>query len=119
MVNMPKKTKYRMRAHINPLGNVNFPFPKTPTWVDWSIHFPQAYGIPDNNGDKKNNNTTKFPITYDKDLKDTPLFQFATLEEMERKQVKILDIGCGYGGLLYSLAKLEQFDSKLMLGMEI
>ena len=108
-----------MRAHINPLGNVNFPVPQSPTWVDWSIHFPAAYGIPDNNGDKKFNNTNKYPLTYEKDLADTPNFQFETLEEKERKQVKVLDIGCGYGGLLYALANLDEFKDKLMLGMEI
>ena len=33
--------------------------------------------------------------------------------------MKLLDIGCGYGGLLYALSELEEFQEKLMLGMEI
>ena len=30
-----------------------------------------------------------------------------------------MDIGCGYGGLLYSLSELDEYKDKLMLGMEI
>jgi tRNA (guanine-N7-)-methyltransferase len=37
--------------------------------------------------------------------------------EAEVKQVEIVDIGCGFGGLLVSLA--TEFPDKLILGMEI
>ena len=40
-------------------------------------------------------------------------------DEVDQKQVKVLDIGCGYGGLLYALSELPEFSEKLMLGMEI
>ena len=40
-------------------------------------------------------------------------------DELDQKQVKVLDIGCGYGGLLYALSELPEFSEKLMLGMEI
>lgn len=43
-VKMPKKSKYRMRAHINPLNRVNFPFPLTPNHVNWKLHYPLFYG---------------------------------------------------------------------------
>ena len=71
---MPKKTLYRMRAHINPLSAPNFPVPFKPSYVDWSVHFPKAYGIDNNNDGKICLNTPQFPITYDKDLADTPLY---------------------------------------------
>ena len=85
MINMPKKSKYRMRAHINPLGNINFPVPFSPTYVDWSLHFPSAFGNEDNNGDKMYNNTGKYPITYEKDLKDTNIYQYESVEDKEWK----------------------------------
>lgn len=51
-VSMPKKTKYRMRAHINPLNTFGYPVPKSPEWVDWKLHYPAFYGKLDNNDDK-------------------------------------------------------------------
>jgi tRNA (guanine-N7-)-methyltransferase len=43
---MPKKAEHRMRAHINPLNDTPFPYPLCPKFVDWSLHFPVAYGRP-------------------------------------------------------------------------
>lgn len=51
-VNMPKKGKHRMRAHINPLGDMTMAFPLNPKWVDWSVHYPSYFGSTDNNKDK-------------------------------------------------------------------
>lgn len=48
-VNTPKKTKYRMHAHINPFNPLNYDFPSTPDHVDWSIHYPSYYNIANNN----------------------------------------------------------------------
>ena len=42
-VKMPKKSKHRMRAHINPLNRVNYPFPISPDHVNWKLHFPLFY----------------------------------------------------------------------------
>ena len=116
---MPKKSNFRMHAHINPLSAPQFPVPFKPSYVDWSLHFPAAYGVADNNGDKVVCNTHQYPLTYDKDLADTPLFTFSDEEEKKLKSVRVLDIGCGYGGLLYHLSELPQFKDTLMLGMEI
>ncbi|CAI2374414.1 unnamed protein product [Moneuplotes crassus] len=106
---MPKKTKYRMRAHVNPLNEPKFPFPLSPEWVDWSLHYPAYFGKLDNNGDRIVCNTPVHPVTYD------------TKPEVDEKyknsQVRILDIGCGYGNLLIELSK--EFPEKLILGMEI
>ena len=43
-ITMPKKGKYRMRAHINPLNEINYPVPFAPSHVDWSIHYPLFFG---------------------------------------------------------------------------
>ena len=82
---MPKKTNYRMRAHVNPLNEPNFPIPQSPEWVDWSLHFPAYFGKLDNNEDKIVCNTTKFPLTYDTK---------PTVEEAHKNnKVTVLDIG--------------------------
>ncbi|CRG96322.1 methyltransferase, putative [Plasmodium gallinaceum] len=52
-------------------------------------------------------NTNKHPITYDKII----------CSKSNNHEVKFLDIGCGYGGLLFALSKL--FNDKLILGLEI
>jgi 2-polyprenyl-3-methyl-5-hydroxy-6-metoxy-1,4-benzoquinol methylase len=104
---MPKKTKYRMRAHINPLNEPSWPIPLSQEYVDWSLHYPAFYDILDNNDDKVYCNTTLYPITY------------AIKPEADKSECKvtILDIGCGYGNLLLELSK--EFPDKLTLGMEI
>ncbi len=106
---MPKKAKHRMRAHINPLGDMNFPVPKNPSYVDWSIHFPLHSGHPDNLEDKMFCNTGNYQITYPAPVE----------AEKYKASVKpdIVDIGCGYGGLLFSLSL--EFPNKMALGMEI
>lgn len=106
---MPKKTKYRMRAHVNPLNDPNFPVPKSPEYVDWSVHYPAFFGKLDNNEDKICCNTKKHPITYPSKV--------SVPEDFADHKVRILDIGCGYGNLLLELAK--EFPTKLVLGMEI
>mmetsp|Transcript_31892 Transcript_31892/g.28245 ORF Transcript_31892/g.28245 Transcript_31892/m.28245 type:complete len:145 (-) Transcript_31892:470-904(-) len=108
-MSMPKKTKYRMRAHVNPLNEPSFPIPESAEWVDWSAHYPSYYGILDNNKDKIVCNTNEHPLTYE------------SIPEIDSKykdnKVTILDIGCGYGNLLIELSK--QFPQNLTLGMEI
>jgi len=48
-IKMPKKNKHRMHAHINPFNALTIPVPRDPSHVDWSIHYPTIFGIPDNN----------------------------------------------------------------------
>ena len=110
-VNMPKKTKYRMRAHINPLNEFKHPIPPSPEWVDWSLHYPAFYGILDNNGDKKYCNTPVYPLNYD----SKP--ELTEQQKQDLTKVTIVDIGCGYGNLCLELSK--QFPKNLILGMEI
>lgn len=42
-VSMPKRGKYRMRAHCNPLSDTAFPFPLNPNYVDWSKFYPNFF----------------------------------------------------------------------------
>jgi hypothetical protein len=62
-VNMPKKSKHRTRAHVNPMGDLNIPTynkplkltynrPLTPSHIDWSLHYPSFFGIKDNRKDE-------------------------------------------------------------------
>ena len=106
---MPKKTKYRMRAHINPLNAFRAPIPADPSWVDWSLHYPAFFGHKDNLNDQKFCNTDRYPIEYTSKPELT--------EEQKQHKVRILDIGCGYGNLLLELSR--EFPDKLVLGMEI
>lgn len=103
-VNMPKKAKHRMRAHINPMNEIHIPVPKNPDYSNWKLHYPSFFGIENNNNDQIVVNTGKFPITYDEQVKHD-------------KVPTILDIGCGYGGLMFGLAK--HFPDELILGQEI
>ena len=64
-VNMPKKAKHRMRAHINPMNEINIPVPKNPNYANWQLHYPSFFGSQDNNADRISVNTGKFPINYD------------------------------------------------------
>lgn len=89
------------------MNDVTFPCPKNPSYVDWSLHYPAFYGIKDNRGDAKFCNTKDFPIDYSKQCERKP----------SDKVPSILDIGCGYGGLLFALS--EHFPDKLALGVEI
>lgn len=108
-VNMPKKAKYRMRAHINPLNVFREAYPPSPEWVDWSLHFPAAFGKLDNNDDKKYVNTKLYPIKYN------TIPQLS--EDQKKVKVSILDIGWGFGNLVLELSK--QFPNDLVFGMEI
>jgi hypothetical protein len=59
-VNMPKKNKHRMRAHINPMNDLSIAHPKNPKYTHWSLHFPSFFGIQNNNNDQIAVNTGKF-----------------------------------------------------------
>lgn len=107
---MPKKSKFRTRAHVNPMGDLNIPTPLNPDYIDWSLHYPSFFGIADNRKNQMFANTYKFPITYPKTLEESKSSDHA-------KVPTIVDIGCGYGGLMFELSK--EFPDKLILGMEI
>ncbi|KAE8161013.1 hypothetical protein BDV40DRAFT_199339 [Aspergillus tamarii] len=91
-VKLPQKKFYRQRAHANPFSDHRLDYPLSPAHMDWSSHYP-AFVNPD---PEKTNLAGARKL-----LKD----------------VEVVDIGCGFGGLLVGLAPL--LPETLMLGMEI
>ncbi|KAK9326341.1 putative methyltransferase-domain-containing protein [Lipomyces orientalis] len=86
-IKLPKKKYYRQRAHSNPFSDHLLEYPISPSHMDWHKLYPAL--IPAESG------TTTQAV----------------------KKVDIVDVGCGFGGLLVSLA--TEFPDKLILGMEI
>lgn len=54
-----------MRAHINPLGSTPFPFPPHHTYVDWKLHYPAMFGLPQEENLKICCNTIEHPSFFD------------------------------------------------------
>lgn len=96
--------------------------PLNPDFIDWSFHFPKFFGIEDNREDKVFANSKplinplfliayKYPITY-----LTP--ETDAWKSLDHSKVPtIVDIGCGYGGLMFELSK--EYPDNMILGMEI
>jgi len=126
-VEKPKKADFRQRAHCNPLSDFVDTYPVSPDYVDWSVHFPEAFvgvraavagdlaagsaGADSAGKDTLRLNTAECPISYTA----TPVA--AALSGRSGPAVRFLDVGCGYGGLLIALG--PKFPDKLMLGLEI
>ena len=113
--NLPHKRDFRQHAHCNPLALVTIPYPFNPDCIDWSINY--SYAIKNNiiNNSKIYLNTSNYPIKYNNDnftIKNT------IKKNLNVPHVDILDVGCGYGGLLYNISKSLK-DNSLALGMEI
>ena len=104
---MPNKRDFRMRAHINPHQITYYGFPLNPEYVDWSIHYPKVFGKSDEENEKICNNTKTYPLTYNHPVES----------EYNKNTVDFLDVGCGFGGLLFSLH--QNFPEKKVLGLEI
>jgi len=114
-IDKPKKGDFRQRAHCNPLADFVSVYPISPDHVDWSVHFPEAInkvcGTASSPSDSLFLNTADHPIEY-------PAQPVApVLCGRQGPQVRFLDVGCGYGGLLIALSSV--FPDKLMLGLEI
>lgn len=103
-VNMPKKGLHRMHAHINPFNPLNMEHPKNPDFCDWAKHYPQHY---DQSEIPIVVNTKKYPVPG----------AYKVQVGNQGKVPTILDIGCGYGGLLFQLKKAHP--DQLILGLEI
>jgi len=93
-----KKLKpfYKIKPHRNPLCDGDWICPLSPKFVDWNVHYPSYFKPPHERLKNESNNTCN----------DGTL-----------KLVEMADVGCGYGGLLFSLS--QQFPNTLILGMEI
>ncbi|KAF5261033.1 hypothetical protein FOXYS1_8295 [Fusarium oxysporum] len=88
---LPRKKFYRQRAHANPFSDHMLEYPKSPDDMDWSSYFPHYV----------QEGTPEDPSKPPKLTKD----------------VEIVDIGCGFGGLLVALA--PKLPDTLTLGLEI
>src|SRR5438309_134508 len=95
----PQKKYYRQRAHSNPIADHCFEYPVSPANMDWSQLFPLSSS---SRHEAMLEGKGSCPIDND---------------TSSNVNVHFLDIGCGYGGLLVSLAPL--FPDKNMLGIEI
>ncbi|PKX92560.1 tRNA (guanine46-N7)-methyltransferase [Aspergillus novofumigatus IBT 16806] len=91
-IKLPKKKYYRQRAHANPFSDHHLKYPLSPAHMDWSSHYPAF---------------------VDPDPSHTNLAGARKL----LKDVEVVDIGCGFGGLLIGLAPL--LPESLIVGMEI
>ncbi|CAG8528036.1 7342_t:CDS:2 [Racocetra persica] len=95
---LPQKKFFRQRAHSNPFSDHHLD-PKSPAEMDWSAHYP-AFVC------EENPTESSF---------DMPTKQVG--RPLMKKKIEFADLGCGYGGLLFSLSTL--YPETLMLGMEI
>jgi tRNA (guanine-N7-)-methyltransferase len=111
-IEKPKKALYRQRAHCNPLSDAIFPYPLSPDHVNWAEHYPAFYPESGFGPDHLIVNTSDHPVEYS---------EFPVSDKLNGKEgspcPSILDIGCGFGGLLLHLSTL--FPEKLSMGMEI
>ena len=118
-IRIPKKKDYRQHAHCNPLSNVTMQYPFSPECIDWSLNYPLIFN-PQNtkNNSKLYLNTSTNPINYNNE-KYTPISTSNLPKNfLDNPHVNIIDIGCGYGGLLYNMSEyLDEGD--LAIGMEI
>ena len=105
-----------MRAHCNVLSDTPFPFPLNPDYVDWTYHFPdvfaQKYEVPD----IEHKRSELFLNTRNNAIKYS---EIVSPEFNGSKDIKVdfVDIGCGYGGLLFAIS--PHFPDKNMMGFEI
>ncbi|WWC69714.1 tRNA (guanine-N(7)-)-methyltransferase [Kwoniella pini CBS 10737] len=90
LLQLPQKRFYRQRAHANVFVDHELDYPKSPSEMDWSYHYPKYFTHPD---------------------------QTEPSSIQNEKKVEWADVGCGFGGLLMALAPM--FPDTLMLGMEI
>jgi len=112
-IEKPRKALYRQRAHCNPLSDALFAYPVSPDHVNWAEHYPTKFptsGVPK---DSLVVNTSEHPVEYSEESVSAELN--GSIAGNPRPE--ILDIGCGFGGLLMHLSEL--FPEKLSLGMEI
>ncbi len=107
----PKKALFRQRAHCNPLSDALFPYPLSPDHVNWAEHYPGYFPDAGVSVDRLVVNTSDHPVVYSEEALD------ASVNGRNSPRPTILDVGCGFGGLLLHLSAI--FPDKLSLGMEI
>ncbi|KAF6832588.1 hypothetical protein CMUS01_06874 [Colletotrichum musicola] len=107
VVDLPKKKFYRQRAHANPFSDHQLVYPASPDEMDWTPYYP-AFVAEDDTHQK---NSIVPPTSS---VEETTA---VTEQRRLRKHVEVVDIGCGFGGLLVALA--PTMPDTLALGLEI
>ncbi|KAI0204601.1 putative methyltransferase-domain-containing protein [Astrocystis sublimbata] len=100
---LPRKKFYRQRAHANVFSDHNLVYPASPDHMDWSPYFP-AYVA-----DSSSSVVSQKP--------ESSAGSHELPKNKLTKEVEVVDIGCGFGGLLVALA--PALPDTLLLGMEI
>ncbi|KAI0907801.1 putative methyltransferase-domain-containing protein [Ustulina deusta] len=101
---LPRKRFYRQRAHANVFSDHNLVYPKSPHHMDWSTYFPAFVATTD-------------PITASQPAEASLADATNISPRKLNREVEVVDIGCGFGGLLVALA--PALPDTLLLGMEI
>ncbi|KAI0112484.1 putative methyltransferase-domain-containing protein [Nemania sp. FL0031] len=101
---LPRKKFYRQRAHANVFSDHHLVYPTTPDHMDWSTHFPAF--VP-------NTDSVIIPPATE----SSPADAVSLPPKKLTKEVEVVDIGCGFGGLLVALA--PALPDTLLLGLEI
>ena len=110
-IEKPRKAQFRQRAHCNPLSDSLFAYPLSPDHVNWAEHYPAKFPSANLSANLLVVNSSDHPVVYT----DEPVSP--EYNGREGPFPTILDIGCGFGGLLMHMSTL--FPDKLSLGMEI
>lgn len=82
--------------------------------MNWSLHFPFSFGLSQKKTDEIYANTAKYKIEYKLDKYP----ESSHFNQMNSNNVTIVDVGCGYGGLLFNMSEFLG-EKYLALGMEI
>ncbi|KAI2633507.1 putative methyltransferase-domain-containing protein [Xylaria nigripes] len=101
---LPRKKFYRQRAHANVFSDHHLVYPKTPDDMDWHTYFPAFVANVD-------------PITTSQPIDASETDATDLSPRKLTKDVEVVDIGCGFGGLLVALAPV--LADTLLVGMEI
>jgi tRNA (guanine-N7-)-methyltransferase len=112
-VEKPRKALYRQRAHCNPLSDAIFAYPLSPDHVDWAQYYPCKFPSSGITADSLVINTSTHPAVYADEAVDNRRNGL----DPDCPRPEILDIGCGFGGLLMHLSEI--YPDKLSLGLEI
>jgi len=106
----PQKKFYRQRAHCNPLShNDSFEYPVKPTDIDWTAeHYPDLSAKTAKGSEENDDNSVDAVVAGD---------PAAPLSLRGAVRPTVLDVGCGFGGLTLSLARM--LPREVVLGMEI